>query len=93
QLAGLEGGGNADDETPRLQGLLEETARLKALNIPLHIRDLAVNGQDLMALGYPEGRKLGLALENLLEEVLTGRTENERAALLKLAGRMLAGGR
>jgi len=93
QLAGLEGGGNADDETTRLQGLLEETERLKALNVPLHIRDLAVDGQDLMALGYPEGRELGLALEQLLEEVLTGRTENERAALLQLAGRMLEGNR
>lgn len=48
----------------------------------LHIKDLAVNGHDLMALGY-SGRQIGQTLERLLEWVLEERLPNERQALLR----------
>ena len=47
-------------------------------------KQLAVNGTDLAALGL-KGPELGLALEALLEDVLEGRAENEREALLARA--------
>ncbi len=47
----------------------------------LHLRDLAVNGNDLTALGYT-GREIGAALEWLLEGVIAGEIENDRASLL-----------
>jgi tRNA nucleotidyltransferase (CCA-adding enzyme) len=46
------------------------------------LRDLAVRGQDLMALGY-QGQQIGEALDRLLELVLDGRCENEKEALLR----------
>lgn len=45
------------------------------------LRDLAVNGHDLMALGL-SGREVGQALNSLLELVIEEKTENEKEALL-----------
>ena len=52
-------------------------------NACLHLRDLAVNGHDLMALGYT-GKEIGNILNGLLEAVLEEKTVNERSALLGL---------
>ncbi|MBQ4323432.1 MAG: HD domain-containing protein [Clostridia bacterium] len=46
------------------------------------LRDLAVNGADLMALGY-KGREIGIALNRLLDGVLDGLCPNEKEALLR----------
>ena len=51
------------------------------------VRDLAVNGGDLMALGVPEGPGIGKILNALLEAVLNGELPNEREALLEAARR------
>ena len=45
------------------------------------LRQLAVNGRDLMALGL-RGREIGGALDYLLNEVVEGRLPNERGVLL-----------
>ena len=50
----------------------------------LKISDLAVNGHDLMALGY-EGRTVGQCLKRLLDLVLDEKISNDRDALLKEA--------
>ncbi len=47
------------------------------------LKDLAVNGHDLMALGY-SGPALGAALEGLLAAVLDGTCENEKESLLRM---------
>ena len=52
---------------------------------PLSVRDLAVGGRDLMALGIPEGPQLGRILKELLEVVLDEPEKNETETLLKLA--------
>lgn len=51
----------------------------------LHLRDLAVNGKDLLAVGFPEGKLLGEALSYLLDRVLEENLPNEREALLDAA--------
>jgi tRNA nucleotidyltransferase (CCA-adding enzyme) len=51
----------------------------------LHIRDLAVNGKDLMAVGFPEGKALGDCLSYLLDCVLDERLPNQREVLLDAA--------
>ena len=56
-------------------------AEIKAENACLSLKDLAVNGHDLMALGY-SGKAIGEALNQLLEQVLDDRLPNEREALL-----------
>lgn len=48
------------------------------------LRQLAVNGHDMAALGL-EGRKIGEMLHSLLDAVLDGTLENDRAALLAWA--------
>ena len=49
------------------------------------LKDLALNGNDLLALGYPRGPELGRTLNALLEAVLNGELPNERDALLAAA--------
>lgn len=46
------------------------------------VRDLAITGDDLIALGCRPGRELGLALKGALSAVLDGRVENQKEALL-----------
>ncbi|MDR1953118.1 MAG: HD domain-containing protein [Clostridiales Family XIII bacterium] len=49
------------------------------------LKDLAVNGRDLIDAGAPAGPAIGNILKTLLEEVLEGRLPNERDALLAAA--------
>ena len=48
------------------------------------VRDLAVNGNDLLSLGY-RGKALGDALQMLVTAVMEERVANEKAPLLRLA--------
>lgn len=68
--------------TEGLARLAEQARELLREQPCLTLRDLAVNGQDLLALGL-EGRAIGAALDRLLEAVLTGSLPNERGALLE----------
>ena len=45
------------------------------------MKDLALNGRDLIAMGMKPGPDLGKALEQLLEAVIEGEAENTREAL------------
>jgi tRNA nucleotidyltransferase (CCA-adding enzyme) len=51
------------------------------------VKDLAINGNDLLALGFPKGPEIGKTLNALLEAVLSGELPNEREPLLAEAGR------
>lgn len=64
-----------------VRGLLAE---LKAEDACLSLKDLAVNGNDLMALGF-HGKELGTCLDALLEQVVDERLPNEKEALLDWA--------
>lgn len=46
---------------------------------------LAVSGNDLIALGFPAGKRVGAVLEVLLDRVIDGDLPNEKAALLEAA--------
>ncbi len=48
------------------------------------LRDLAVDGRDVIAAGAPPGPRVGQVLDALLERVLSGEAENDRAVLLAL---------
>ena len=63
---------------PKLRSIAEE---ILAENACLSIKDLAVNGYDLMALGI-QGRAIGDTLSRLLEQVLEEQTKNTKEALL-----------
>ena len=66
-----------DEVLERLDAILQEDACFS-------LRQLAVNGRDMLDLGF-RGREIGGALDFLLNEVVEGRLENEREALLGAA--------
>ena len=68
---------------PEIRGLMAEIA---AENSCLTLKDLAVNGHDLMALGY-SGKEIGTALNALLEQVLDEQLPNEKGTLLDAAAK------
>ncbi len=63
----------------QLQTLLEE---IMEENSCFTLRDLAVSGKDLLALGY-RGKAIGEALQYLLDAVMDERLPNDRTALLR----------
>ena len=70
------------------QNLIELKDRIKQISqkeIALSVKDLAVNGTDLMAQGIPAGRMLGSILHELLETVLDDPNCNTKETLLKIA--------
>ena len=73
------------------EGELEELAAIESLideilaeNACFSLKDLAVNGRDLQALGYT-GREIGTCLQFLLEQVMDESLPNDRAALMAAA--------
>ena len=82
QRADLLGTGTRVPEDAAFFDTVEEMlTRLLAQSQCFRIKDLAVNGNDLMALGL-KGRAIGQTLQHLLEEVMEGRLPNEKEALL-----------
>ena len=66
------------------EGLDELTAE----NACLHLRDLAINGGDLMAMGIPKGPMIGTILSRLLSEVCDEKLSNTREALFSRAAQL-----
>ena len=62
----------------RLQAILDN---IEAENACLSLKDLAVKGNDLMALGIT-GKRIGIMLNQLLDLVLDDQLPNEKSALL-----------
>lgn len=71
-------------DTCQLRQAAAITEELLAENACFRLKDLAVNGHDLMALGY-SGKAIGACLSDLLEQVLDDRLPNDRTALLEQA--------
>ena len=58
---------------------------IRAEDACLSLKTLAVDGSDLMALGVPEGKKIGEMLHLLLDDVIEERLPNQKEALLQAA--------
>ena len=52
------------------------------------LRDLAVNGRDLIHIGVSQGTKIGILLNQLLDMVIDEEVPNDKAALLELASQL-----
>ena len=61
------------------------TAEIIAASQCVSLKDLAVNGSDLIAAGFTPGKELGTILAGLLEHVLEHPEENQKEVLLALA--------
>ena len=68
---------------------------MEILNRPrlMTVKDLAINGHDLLGLGIPQGKEIGEMLEYLLEHVLDHPDLNEREILIDLAKQKWVQGR
>ena len=77
---GSKGTGIPEDSAQFTQ-IRQLMAQIEAENACLSIKDLAVDGHDLMALGYT-GKEIGQTLQKLLDQVLDETLPNEKAALL-----------
>ena len=83
------------DQTAKTAAKLERIARFGEIvaaerQSPHRLADLAVNGRDLIALGYREGPELGRTLAVLLDEVVEDPSRNERERLLERARELRA---
>ena len=73
-------------DPPRVEAIAALSSRIEtvlAARPPLSVRDLAIDGRDVMeVLDAPPGPVVGRVLDRLLEEVLDDPARNERGALL-----------
>ena len=65
--------------------LKERIEKITEKQNALSLKDLCVNGKDLMDIGIPSGKKIGVVLNELFEAVLEDPEMNNREKLLKLA--------
>ena len=63
----------------------EITKEVIALEQCFQLKDLEINGRDVISLGVEEGRQVGRILNYLLEGVIAGDIDNTYGALLKYA--------
>ena len=73
--------GDEPEQFPRLRAIITE---IQADSACFSLKDLAVRGNDLMALGYT-GKEIGTCLNKLLEQVIEEKLPNEKEALLRWA--------
>jgi tRNA nucleotidyltransferase/poly(A) polymerase len=83
-LRGKQVGEDELEAATRLRALLEQEREQ-----PHRLTDLAVDGSDLIELGYREGPALGRALESLLDAVVDDPSLNRREELLERARNLL----
>lgn len=70
----------------RLEALLDEAVEQTG---GFHIKDLDIDGSDLIQIGYMPGSSIGSTLSRLADQVVEGAMENKRDILLREAGRWL----
>lgn len=71
-------------EREQLKQVKRLTAEIRESGDCLYLRDLALNGRDLMEAGVAPGKAVGDTLERLLEQVLEEPEKNTREALLEM---------
>lgn len=71
------------DRLAELEKMKTEAEEIVAQRQCFSLKDLAVNGRDVIAAGIAPGPEVGRVLNGLLEQVLSGDTLNRREVLLK----------
>ncbi len=78
------------DKVNNIEQILEEVLQEDEC---FSLKDLDVNGKDLMEAGYKAGKELGNTLNKLLQLVIDGECLNEKEKLLEIAEDMYIGRR
>ena len=71
------------DRLAQLEDMKAKAEEIIAQGQCFSLKDLAVNGRDVIAAGIVPGPEVGRILDGLLERVVSGELPNERAALLE----------
>lgn len=74
------------DKIQNVQKLFE---KMKEKEQCFKLKDLAINGKDLIEIGYKPGKQLGNMLNKLLEKVIDGDVKNEKTSLMYIAKKNL----
>ena len=69
---------------PWLNNIYARCDQIRRMGDPLDRKDLAVNGSDLMELGFA-GKEVGAVLDDLMEAVLDDPSRNDREILMNMA--------
>ncbi len=70
------------DRLSQMDSIQQLTAELIAQNVCISFKNLAVSGKDLLELGYPQGKQIGIILNFLLEQVLSDQLNNDKELLI-----------
>ncbi len=73
------------ESVKKLNHLMDRVREIESQKQILSLKDLAVNGNDLIKIGIPTGRKLGFILNELFQCILDDPAMNEREKLLDVA--------
>lgn len=84
-------------QAPEFHGRVKELERVRAIGEDIlsreecfSLKSLALNGRDLIELGFTPGKDIGACLNSLLDSVVAGDLPNEKAALTEEAKKFLA---
>jgi tRNA nucleotidyltransferase (CCA-adding enzyme) len=70
------------EKLDRLDAIEERFDAVLVEDLCITLKDLAIDGHDLIALGIPQGKKIGVILNKLLEMVINEEIDNTREALI-----------
>ena len=76
-------------ESPDFDAIAEMLTQLQQENSCLQVKDLAINGHDLLELGYAPGPQLGQTIQTILQLVVDETLPNEKEVLLEKAKEMM----
>ena len=72
-----------------LNELTERINKVNKENTALSLKDLKINGNDLIALGVKPGKKIGIILNQLFQTVLDDPTQNNKEKLIEIASNLI----
>jgi len=84
QIADIKGCAKEYQNFDNVLKLKEECTKIIEEKQPLSVRDLKINGKDLMLLGIKQGKEIGNILNQLLEMILENQKLNEKERLLEI---------
>lgn len=88
QIADINGSTKRDGVS-KLFELKNEVERILNEKQPLSIKDLEINGYDLIQLGIPQGKQVGTVLNELMEMILENPELNRRDILIEIVTQKL----
>jgi tRNA nucleotidyltransferase (CCA-adding enzyme) len=83
QIADIKGASNEYQDFSNVLKLKQECYKILNEKQPMTVKDLAINGKDLMNLGYKQGKEIGEILNKLLEIVLENPELNTKEYLIE----------